>query len=126
MRLATVPSEEGADAGGPVTDVRQPAAAATAEPLPGGAGLPVRGNAGWPTAGGRYAAGPGDGRSPATGGAPALGRRRAPRRDLHGARLQPGDPLPLADALRGGRPRSPRRSAADRLGRATCRPPSSG
>ena len=39
MRLATVPIEEGADAGGPVSDVCEPAAAAAPEPLPGGPGF---------------------------------------------------------------------------------------
>jgi hypothetical protein len=64
MRLATVPSEERGDTGGPGADVREPAAAAQAESLPGGVRVPVRGDAGSASAaGGRAAARTGGDRS---------------------------------------------------------------
>jgi transposase-like protein len=72
MRLATVPLEEGADASSPVTNVCQPAAVAQTEPLPGGTGLPVRGDPGRPAAGGCPAAAAGGDRPPPTRGPTAL------------------------------------------------------
>jgi hypothetical protein len=67
VRLATVPIEEGAHAGGPVSVRCEPAAAAAPEPLPGGPGLPVRVDPGRATMGLR------DLRA-------VVGRRRAPVR----------------------------------------------
>ncbi|HEY8870219.1 MAG TPA: helix-turn-helix domain-containing protein [Candidatus Limnocylindrales bacterium] len=73
-----MPIEEGADAGVQVSVIRQPAAAAASEPLPGGPGLPVRGDPGRTTAGERRPAGP----------APIVRRRRAAHR-----RWADGEPL---------------------------------
>src|SRR5450759_4870595 len=104
MRLASVPFEEGTDAGSPVSDVCEPAAAAAPKPLPGGTGLPVRGDPGWATTGRGRTARSGGGRPTPSGRAPALGERGADQQDLRRDRVQPSEPVPLADALRGGWP----------------------
>src|SRR5450759_4151202 len=119
MRLPTVPStREGADA----AQVRPPTTAAT-EPLPGRTRLPVRSDPGRPADGSRTGPEPGGGRAWTGPNDPPVGGGHLDQRGLHGRPLQPGDPLPLAGAVRARQPRrAPRPPTPRRRERSRARP----
>src|SRR5664280_367324 len=94
MRLATVPIEEGADAGGSVSVVCEPAAPAAPEPLPGGSRLSVRGDPGRGTPGRRWSPQSGGRRATTPGRPPALGTRRPVGHDLRRVCLLYTSPSP--------------------------------